>query len=139
MRASLFISIYLVVAAHATDSDREPWQWSPTIPAAVLPPNLRATVRDSQAFERFRFRERTTMRDVVLAFGAPDGFARQYPVTRADGIPVDHVHAGPEAGTFRYVLRDGGEYRITVSDFHTITCVTRCRDRGERDIIYTNK
>ena len=79
------------------------------------------------------------MKDVILVFGTPDGFARQYPVTRADGVPVEQVHAGPEAGTFRFVLRDGGEFRITVSDFHTITAVIRYRPRGDGDVIYTNQ
>lgn len=78
------------------------------------------------------------MRDVIAAFGVPDAFAPQFPVTRTEGVPVSHVHGGPEAGTFRYNLRDGGEYLITVSDFHTITAVTYYKNLAQ-DTIYTSQ
>jgi len=144
MRASILIGIPLVYVAgilpsHAADIYREPWHWSTTIPAAVLLPNPRPIIRDSRAFDRFHFGEHTTMSDVVLALGAPDGFAPQYPVTHADGVPVGHVHAGPEAGTFRYVLRDSGEFWIVVSDFRTVTAVIRYRRQGSSEVIYAGK
>lgn len=78
------------------------------------------------------------MRDVIAAFGLPDGFAAQFPVTRTEGVPVSHVRGGPQAGTFRYRLRDGGELLITVSDFNTITAVTRYQKQAQ-DTIYTNQ
>ncbi|HEY5894942.1 MAG TPA: hypothetical protein VIT91_17115 [Chthoniobacterales bacterium] len=75
---------------------------------------------------------------VAAAFGVPDGFATQFPVTRTEGVPVSHFHGGPEAGTFRYVLRDGSEFFITVSDFRTVTAVARYKELAH-ETIYTNQ
>lgn len=80
------------------------------------------------------------MKDLVAKLGAPDGFAQQFFVTRTEGVPVDHLNAGPDAGTFRYALRDGGQVFISVSDFHTIEAMWRfqksgiCHDLYRRDV-----
>ena len=125
-------------ASFATDIYREPWRWSVQLATAVIPDKPRPTIRERAAFERFRFHERTTMRDVIAVFGRPDDFATQLPVTRTEGVPVSLVHGGPQAGTFRYRLRDGSEFLISVSDFHTITAVTRYQKQA-RDTIYARR
>ena len=77
------------------------------------------------------------MAQVLAAFGAPSGFARQYPVTRTEGVPVERVAgSGPEAGTFRYALTDGGEVFICVRDLHTITAVIHFHRAGQREYLY---
>ena len=143
MHTSTIVGIFFILipgelSISATDIYREPWHWSSTIPASITPDKPRSKVRDRSTFERFRFQERTSMGEVVAALGLPHGFAAQFPVTMTEGVPVSHVHGGPEAGTFRYTLRDGSEYLITVTDFHTITAVTRY-SRQVRDTIYTNQ
>jgi hypothetical protein len=138
MRTFALVSSFLLCLSHAnaTDTYREPWHWSTDIPTSILSQRSKATVRDPKVFDRFHFRQRTTIPDLVSAFGVPDGFARQYPVTRGEGVPVDHIKAGKEAGTFRYALREGGELLVTVADFHTILLVTRYEKAGWRHDLY---
>ena len=136
MVAFAFLVLVRVPLSFATDIYREPWHWSGELPAAIVPDKPRPTIRERVAFERFRFNKHTTMRDVIAAFGIPDGFATQFSVTRTEGVPISHIRGGLQAGTFRYILRGGGEILITVSDFHTITAVIRYQKQAQ-DTIYT--
>jgi hypothetical protein len=123
-------------ASFATDICREPWHWSDKIPAAVLPPKPPVTEREPRMFDHLRISLNTSMKDLVARLGVPDGFAPQFFVTQTEGVPVGSVNAGPEAGTFRYVLRDKGEVFISVSDFHTIKAAWRFQKSGVRHELY---
>ncbi len=122
--------------ACATDIYREPWHWHDDFPrqsAASLHPALSVA-----SFGRFRFGPHTSVKQIIAAFGRPSGFARQFPVTQAEGVPIERLNGyGLEAGTFRYALQDGSEVFICVRDFRTITAVICFTRRGQPRTIYT--
>jgi len=136
LACALLVGLFGARISYATDIYREPWHWSREIPAAVVPAKPPATQRESRAFNRLHIGAHTSMRDLIAKVGVPDAFAPQFFFTQSEAGPVDRAGGGPEAGTFRYALRDGREVLVSVSDFHTIKAVWRIQKSGVRQDLY---
>jgi hypothetical protein len=101
----------------------ESWKWG-KVPKVLIPKHPKMTVREPEAFNRFTFRDSTTMYDVIASFGIPDKFARQYPSPSGGGAWPSKIN-GREAGTFSYELRNRGQVLITVQNFRALKGVIR--------------
>jgi hypothetical protein len=131
------VIIFSTFKSYGTDIYRTPWQWDIAIPKKVIPPGPPPTCRSQAVFDKLHISRHTSVKNIVAVVGVPDGFAKQLLVTRYEGVPVNQLKAGPEAGTYHYLLDDGGEVFILVSNNDRINAVWLFEPSGRRHELYS--
>lgn len=137
MKTLCSISIFLIFCAPA-HSDYADWRWQSNLPKHVIflkiPDPVRDPIKIDQAFEKFR--GPIKFKEIIKVIGRPHSFSPQsiYSLKKG-GEPkskkVDYLY-----GTYRYLLKDGGEAHIWVLPGGNIGTAIRFEKNGKGHLLY---
>jgi hypothetical protein len=134
-----FISILIVIIFSApVYAEYNDWHWKSDIPKRLLIFGPPETVRDSNRIDK-AFEELhgpIKYKKVVKTIGRTDHFSPQSIYSLKQGGDPNPGKSDNSSGTYRYLLKDGGELHIWVLPGDSVGTAIRFEKNGEGHLLY---